>query len=118
MRNFLAALSIGLMLLAGCSAASADDQMSRIQQKAEQAKAGVIARKSAGQDVSSILELMSQVQPALRAGKPDVAEATLDRVLAELKAKTSPAEGAGGARGWDYLVIQNDPDSVGIYDPS
>ena len=131
MYRSLVAISLAVVLLAAntaCNTTHAQDPMPRIQQKAELARQGVIARKQAGQDVQPLLDLMAKVQPALRAGKPDVAESALDQVLAALNGGTgqggatqsSAPSGAAqsSASAWQSTAIEGDPDGVGIYDPS
>lgn len=126
MYRSLVAISLAVVLLAAntaCNTTHAQDPMPRIQQKAELARQGVIERKQAGQDVQPLLDLMAKVQPALRAGKPNEAEAALDQVLAALKGGATQSSAPSGAAqssasAWQSTAIEGDPDGVGIYDPS
>jgi hypothetical protein len=67
------------------SGAAANDVRERLGQKLEQVQAGVQKWQAGGRDPAAIAQtLSSKVQPMLRAGKIEEAEAELDRLLDEL----------------------------------
>lgn len=120
----------GLFVLAAAPsshAASQQDQIARIKDKAQRAKSGVIARNQAGQDVSSMIELMQQVKPNMDDGDYDEAESLLDQVLAMLDETgqadtTAPASTTGaaesGAAALEIIDIRGQPGPPGAFDPS